>query len=201
VRRLTEEYILAIAGSDLEKMRSFWNPESRDLALRLRFYKELFLEARLEFVRANVASLEITGDNARSLTITDERQLDKKTGAGLLTYDPVQGCSRRFEWVRTGAGWKLENESVVQEALAARLEAASSDRERDEILEKEQTFVTVALIRAFSSRGMRHHQRGDSTAAMRSFRLQEVVSERLGNRVGIAGAWMNYGLVKTSDDD
>lgn len=37
LRRLTEEYGLAIAAGDLEKMREFWNPQSSNMASRLKY--------------------------------------------------------------------------------------------------------------------------------------------------------------------
>jgi len=45
-------------------------------------------------------------------------------------------------WTRTGSGWRIRRESLVQEELAARLEAAGSERERSEILEREKVFVS-----------------------------------------------------------
>src|SRR5262249_35538946 len=54
VRGLTEQYGLAIAASDLEKMRQFWNPQSQRPASRLGSYKDLFLESRIEFISLKV---------------------------------------------------------------------------------------------------------------------------------------------------
>src|SRR5262249_1096854 len=107
VRKLTEQYGSAITEGELEKNRQFWNPQSRNLASRVRFYRELFAETRISFINARVTRLEVSGEKAVSHLTSDERQLDKKTGAVTLTYDPFHGACRAFEWTRTAAGWKI----------------------------------------------------------------------------------------------
>src|SRR5262245_16353496 len=145
LRALTEKYGLAITAGDIEAMRQFWNPQSPNLASRLEFYRRLFSNARLEFISLKVTRLEVTGDKAVSHLTTDERRLDKKTGAILSEEDAFLGYCRSFEWIKSGAGWKIEREFTVQDELAARLEAAS-EQERGEILEKEKAFVTNSLF-------------------------------------------------------
>ncbi len=85
LRRQTEQYALAIAAGDLEAVRRFWNPQSPHLASRLRSYQGLVLETRIEFISLKVTRLEVTSDKAISHLTTDERRLDKKTGAILFT--------------------------------------------------------------------------------------------------------------------
>src|SRR5262249_8125906 len=142
VRTLTEKYGLAITTGAVEAMRQCWNPQSANLASRLRFYQGLFSNTRIEFISLKVTRLEVTGEKAVSHLTTDERQLDKKTGAVLSEHDALHGYCRSFEWIKSGAGWKIEREFSVQDELAARLEAAASEQERDEIVEKEKAFVT-----------------------------------------------------------
>src|SRR5215510_2254934 len=105
LRAMNEQYASAITSSDLEKMRLFWNPQSKNLAPRLRLYRELFFESRIEFIDIKVTRLEITSDRAISHLTTDERRLDKKTGAPTLTYDPLHGACRALEWIKTGGVW------------------------------------------------------------------------------------------------
>ncbi|HEY9432613.1 MAG TPA: CHAT domain-containing tetratricopeptide repeat protein [Blastocatellia bacterium] len=201
VRTLTEKYGLAITASDLEAMRQFWNPQSPNLASRLRVYQRLFSNRRIEFISSKVTRLEVTGDKAFSHLTTDERQLDKKTGAILSEHDALHGYCRSFEWIKSGAGWKIEREFYVQEELAARLEAAASDQERDEILEKEKAFVTDTLVIAVAIRGYRHRIRGDFEKSLRCIQLELAVAEKIGDQAGIAGAWVNLGLVKYAQGD
>ena len=125
LRKMTEQYGQAITAGDLGAMREFWNPQSSDLAARIRFYQNLFSEMRIEFISPKVTRLEVTGGKAVSHLTADERRLDKKTGAILLTYDPIQGTCRSFEWIKAGDVWKIEREVLVQDELAARLEATT----------------------------------------------------------------------------
>src|SRR5829696_1458265 len=103
VRTLTAEYGRALAAGDLDAVRKFWNPESPNLAAQLRTYKNLFAQARLELLGPEVTRLEVTSDKAVSQLTVDERRLDRKTGAILLTFDPFRGACRSLEWIKTSS--------------------------------------------------------------------------------------------------
>ena len=201
LRTLTAEYGRALAAGDLDAVRKFWNPQSSSLPTQLRSYKNVFAQARLEFSSPEVTQLEITGDKAVSQLTVDERRLDKKTGAILQIFDPLHGACRSFEWVKTSAGWQIEREFLVQDELAVKLEAARSDQERDEILEKEKRFVNSTLISALGAKALRHQTRVEYDTAFRYVRLQQLVAERLGNQVGIAAAWLNIATLTRSQDE
>lgn len=148
-----------------------------------------------------VTRLDLSGDKAVTHLTSDDRHLDKKTGAILSARDAFHGVCRSFEWSKTVAGWKVEREFTVQDELAARLEATASEQERDELLEKEKAFVTDALASALVGRGHRHRFRGDYDAALRCYQLEQAVAEKIGDQAGIAGAWLNIGLIKVAQDD
>jgi hypothetical protein len=196
VREFTEKYGLAIAAGDLEALRQLWHPPSPHLAARLRHYQYLFANTRIEFIKMDVTRLEVTGERAISHLTMDERHLDKKPGSILSAPDAYHGACRSLEWSKTGAGRKIEREFSVQDELAARLEAAASAQERDELLEKEQAFVTDTLVGALVTRGHRHSLRGDDDAALRCYRLERAVAEKIGDPAGIAGSWLNIGVLK-----
>src|ERR1044072_7411138 len=201
LRTLTAEYGRALASGDLEAVRKYWNPESPNLPPVLRNYKKVFSQNRLEFITPEITQLEITGDKAVSQLTVDERRLDKKTGAVMLTFDPFHGACRSFEWIRTNGGWRIEREVLVQDGLAEKLEAARSDQQRDEILEQEKRFVNNTLVGALGTRALRHQTRGEYETAFRYANLQRIVAERLGDKVGIAGSWLNTGVVRFAVDD
>lgn len=200
VRALTEKYGLAITAGDLEAMRQFWNPQSPNLASRLGDYQRRFSNGRIEFINSKVTRLEVTGEKAVSHLTTDERQLDKKTGAILSVDDAFHGYCRSIEWIKSGAEWKIEREVSVQDELADRLEAAS-EQERDEILEKEKTFVANSLVIALFLRGDRHLAGGDINEALRCFQLAQAVAEKIGDPGGIAAAWVSIGRVKVAQGE
>lgn len=201
LRTLTAEYGRALGAGDLDAMRKFWNPQSPNLTSQLRSYKNVFMQARLELTSPEVTRLEIAGDKAVSQLTLDERRLDRKTGAVLLTFDPFRGACRSFEWTRTSSGWKIEREVLVQDELAVRLEAARSEQQRDEILEQEKRFVNNTLIGALGTKALRHQTRTEYDTALRYVELQRVVAEKIGDPVGIAGAWLNMSIVRTGQDD
>ena len=201
LRTLTAEYGRAVVAGDLEAMRKFWNPQSPNLPTQLRSYKNVFAQARVEFSTPEVTQLEITGDKAVSQLTVDERRLDKKTDAVLLVFDPLRGACRSFEWVKTTAGWQIEREFLVQDELAVKLEAARSDNERDELLEKEKRFVNNTLISALGMKAIRHQTRAEYDTALRYVRLQRIVAERTGSQVGVAAAWLNTAVVSKSQDE
>ena len=201
VRTLTEKYGMAITAGDIEAMRQFWNPQSPNTASPLGVYQRWFSNIRLEFIRMNVTRLEVTGNKAVSHLTVDERRVDKKTGAIMSEHDAFHGSCRSIEWGKSSAGWKIEREFSVQDELAARLEAASSDQERDEIVEKEKAFITDTLVNALSSRGNRHKVRGDFDKALRCIQLAQAIAEKIGDQAGIAEAWMSFGMVKFAQGD
>jgi CHAT domain-containing protein len=201
VRTLTVQYGRALVAGDIDAVRNFWNPQSPNLAAQLRSYKNQFAYARLEFITPEVTGLEITGDKAVSELTVDERRFDNKTGAALLTFDPLRGTCRSFEWIKTSAGWQIQREFLVQDELASRLEAARSDQERDELLEKEKHFVNTALLSALGQRAVRNSTRTEYETALRYAHLQQVVAERLGDPVGVAAVWMNTAIVRNAQDE
>src|SRR5689334_22233350 len=201
LRMLTVQYGRALVAGDLDAVRNFWNPQSPNLAAQLRSYKNVLTYARFEFISPKVTELEITGDKAVSQLTVDERRLDNKTGANLLTFDPMRGQCRSFEWIKTSAGWQIQREFLVQDELAARLEATHSDQERDELMEKEKRFVNRALLGALGTRALRYSTRAEYDTALRYAHLQQIVAERIGDPVGIAGGWMNTAIVRIAEDE
>ena len=187
VRAFTEKYGQAIAAGDLEKMRELWNPQSAHLTARLRIYQNIFSNSRIEFIKMAVTRLEVTGERAVSQLTTDERQLDKKTGVVVTeptSFTESAGHLNGQDQQR----WKVEREFSVQEELAARLEAAASERERDELVEKEKAFVTDAWSTLWPTEVIaispsRVHM------ALRCFQLEQAVAKRSatgGHRWGLA---------------
>jgi CHAT domain-containing protein len=201
VRELTEEYGRALMAGDLNAMRKFWNPQSPNLPTQFRLYKGVLAQARIEFITPEVTNLEITGDKAVSYLTADERRLDKKTGATLLTFDPLHAACRSLEWIKTGSGWQIQRELLVQDELAGRLGAARSPQERDQVLEKEKQFVNNTLVNALGTRGLRHQMYAEYDLAFHYIALQRAVAEKIGDAAGIAGSWLNTGLVYHSQDD
>lgn len=201
VRTLTAEYGRTLVAGDLEAVRKFWNPQSPNLTTQLRSYKNVFSHTRFEFINPQVTRLEIHGDKAVSHLTVDERRLDRKTAAVLLTFDPLRGACRSLEWVRTSAGWQIEREFLVQDELAVRLEAASSDQQRVEILDKETHFVNSTLLGSLGSKALRHSTRAEYDKALRYVRVQQLVAEKLNDPVGIAAAWMNTAIVRHAQDE
>jgi CHAT domain-containing protein len=201
VRELTEQYGRALMAGDLDAMRKFWNPESPNLATHFRYYKGVLAQARIDFTAVEVTRLEITGNKAVSFLTADERRLDKKTGAVLLTFDPLRGACHSFEWIKTSSGWQIQREFLVQDELAGRLGAARSDQERDEILETEKRFVNNTLVNALGTRMLRHQTRGEYDLASHYIGLQRAVAGQIGDQAGIAGSWLNTGILAHSQDE
>src|SRR5262245_18185284 len=201
LRSLTEKYGLALVAGDLGMIRQYWDPQSPNLASQLKAYQAVFSSRRIEFVSMRVTRLEIAGAKAVSHLTTDERQLDKITGTPMASRSVFHGTCHAFEWVKTDAGWKVEREYWVQDALAARLEAAVSDQERDELLSKEKAFVTESLNGVLIARGLRTQTRGDYEKAMRIFRLAQAVSEKIGDLEGVGRALNKIGIINRTQYD
>src|SRR5262249_50726078 len=201
IRALTEKYGLAIAEGDLEKVRQFWNPQSANLASRLRLYQSSFSNSRIEFISLKVTRLEVTGEKAVSHLTTDERLVDKKTGSVLTERDIFHGAARSLEWIKTVDGWKIERESSLQEELAAKLEDAISEDARRELLEKEKALVTDVLVRTLTERSNRQRMRAGFDSASRSLRIAQAVAEKIGDDAGLAKTWHYMAMIKETQED
>lgn len=201
VRALTLAYGAAIGAGELEQMRGFWNPQAPGLIGHLRVYQGLFASLRIEFVNPKLTRLEITGARAVSHLTADERRLDKQTGVISTERDLFHGVCRVFEWSKTGDGWKMERMTTMQEALAVKLEAATSEAEREALLQKEREFVTDTLPGALTGICYGRLMRGDYAAAQRCYQLQLTVAERIGDQAGLAGAWIGMGMTHNSLGD
>ena len=195
IRALTEKYALAIAASDLDSVRQFWNPQSPNMGSRIGLYQSYFSNSRLELTSLKTPRVEITGEKAVSYLTTDERLLDKKTGSVLTERDQFHGAARSIEWIKTGAGWKIERESSLQEELAAKLEDANSEDARRELLEKESALVTDVLVRALIERSNRNRMRMSFDSASRSLRIAQTVAEKIGDQAGLAKSWHYMAMI------
>lgn len=200
LRALTAQYGRALTAANLDAVRKFWNPQSSNLSSQIRIYKSVFAQTRLEFTSPEITKLEINGDKAVSQLTVDERRFDSKTGAVWLTFDPFHGACREFEWIKTGAGWQIDREFLVQDELAVRLEAARSDQERDAILEQEKRFVNNTLIGALGTKALRSHTRAEYDTALHYAELQRTISERLNYPMGVAAGWLNTAIVKIGQE-
>jgi CHAT domain-containing protein/tetratricopeptide (TPR) repeat protein len=201
VRDLTNQYGRALVAGDLNAMRKFWDPKSSNLPAHIRSYKNVFAQGRIEFTRPEITRLDVTGDAAVSFLTADERRFDKETGAVLSPFDPFYGACRSFEWIKTSSGWQIEKEYLVQDELAGRLGATRSDQERDEILQKEKSFVNNTLVNALGMRIVRHQMYNEFDVAMHYIQLQRTIAEKIGDQAGIAASWLHEGVLTNSEEE
>jgi CHAT domain-containing protein len=201
VRASVEKYASALAAGDLEAMRQLWNPQSPHRDSRLSGYQGYFSHARIEFISMKVTRLEILGDKAVLHLTADEFRLYNKTGAHFSEPNDYYGYCRSFEWIKTAAGWKIEREVTVQDELAARIDAATSTQESDEILEKEKDFVTISLSGSLTRRCERRIFRGDFDKALRCYQTQQAIAEKIGFQEGVAQALIGMGAIKERQED
>jgi CHAT domain-containing protein/predicted negative regulator of RcsB-dependent stress response len=201
LRRMTEQYVQAIAASNLEAIRRFWNPQSANLNSRMPVYQKFFSTSRLEFVSLKVTRVEIRGEKAIAQMTTDERQLDKVTGAVLTERELFHGAVRAIEWIKTSDGWKIDGESSLQEQLAIRLDEAASENESRELLEKEKSLVTDVLVNTLLDRSTRYRFKNDFQSATRIIGLAQEIAEKLGDQAGLAKAWLYLGMLKEQQSD
>lgn len=196
VRQLTERYAQAIAAGDLAAMRGFWKPQAPELAARLGTYQRVFTNACIEFINHRIGPVTVAGARAHTRLVSDERQLDKVTGAVWTDREVFHGAVRAFEWEKSGDGWQLAREVLLQDELAARLDNASTEQERQQLLEEQRELVTDVLVRALLDRGTQHRMGGDFDASARTLLLAEAIAEKLGDHPGLAKVWLYLARAK-----
>ena len=72
-----------------------------------------------------------------AVDVGELRQRVHHSPAMVLLFGETQRFLREVKRAPVVAGWRIEREFLVQDELAVKLEAAASDQQRDEILEKE----------------------------------------------------------------
>jgi len=152
-------------------------------------------------MRMSVSRLQVNGDKAISYLTSDERRLDKLTGVVITEHGAFHGICRSLEWIKTGDGWKIERESILQDELAARYEDATSDSEREKLLEQESAVVTDAFLGALGARGLRHYRRGEYQKGRHCFDLLEALANKMGDKLMVASALLMLGLIDRAQDD
>ncbi|HSE43616.1 MAG TPA: CHAT domain-containing tetratricopeptide repeat protein, partial [Acidobacteriota bacterium] len=87
-----------------------------------------------------------------------------------------------------------ESKSAEQE-LASNLLAAQSEEERSKLLESNKSAVTVELRKALIEKGQEFNLKSDFPHALTTFELAKLVSEKIGDDIGVAQALRGIGTV------
>ena len=89
LRRMTEQYGRAMEEGDLEAMSRLGSPQSSALPARLKHYRGVFSNIRVEFLRMNVSLMEVTGERAVNKQLARATESDERDSTSVSEIEPL----------------------------------------------------------------------------------------------------------------
>jgi CHAT domain-containing protein/tetratricopeptide (TPR) repeat protein len=192
LNRFYEQYV----NKNVEGALSLWSVRSSEYAARKEAMSKLFADSsKIELVRLEVYEVKVNGDEARVQFNVDLNVTDAKTGKRL---DDYKDTNRNAYFVREGGQWKLWKSVFAETDLAAALISASSDEEREALLEQNKRLVNKILRQELSNQSVALYDQEEFDRALEAFRVTMKIAERINSKSGIAVTWSNMGKVYAS---
>jgi CHAT domain-containing protein/Tfp pilus assembly protein PilF len=191
LRNLVTQYFGAYARKDLEGLKALWSEKSTDGAAALKYLQRLFAASgTIEVKGIKVVNLMVEGDKAFVRAALEMNVLQAKTDRPLPGFGKM---NRALRFVREGGAWKLWREVSYEEEVSAKLAAAATAPEREQLLARENGLVIGELARTLNEQGRRIDDRGEFQRALEVFHLALKLIEQAGFKPGIIRVLNNIG--------
>ncbi len=193
IRAWVERYWAAYAAEDLQAIERMRNEKSSELVQARARLKEFFsLYNKIETKTLDIRHLSIEeGDGATAVAAVEISAIDARLGVR------AQGLTRltqRLCFVREGGEWKIWDNQLLDEELAARLIATKDEAGREKILAEDDELLTLALSEALFRVGERARFR-QLEQALTAYRLQLLVGQRIENKRVVPASLNNIGTI------
>ena len=193
LRNLVEQYYGAYARKDVDSLKALWSEKSPDAAPALKNLQRIFTVAEsIALASLSVTRVEIDGDRA-FVRAALEMNVVTKTGRPAPGFGKM---NRALRFVREGSGWKLWREVSYEEEVSARLAAAATDAERQQLLARESGLIVAELARTLNQQGMQIDDQGDFPRALEVFQLALKFIEQADFKPGIIRVLNNIGYTR-----
>jgi CHAT domain-containing protein/Tfp pilus assembly protein PilF len=169
LRNLVAQYFGAYVRKDSDGLRAMWSENSPEAGATLKLAQRVFAASgAIDLAGLNVVALAIDGDKAFVRVALEMNVLAAKTARPMPGFGKM---NRALRFVGEGGAWKLWREVSYEEELSAKLAAADTDAERQQLLGQESGLVIAELARTLNAQGMRLDDRGDFQRALEVFHL------------------------------
>lgn len=191
LRSLVTQYFEAYARKETNVIKAMWSEKSPDAAASLKILERIFaVSAVIDVAILTITTPKTEGDRASVRAALDMSVLNAKTGKPLPGFGRM---NRSLHFVREAGAWKLWREVSYEEEVAARLAAAATEAERQQLLAQETGLVTAELARTLNAQGMRIDDEGDFQRALEIFHLALKLIEQAGFKPGTIRVLNNIG--------
>jgi CHAT domain-containing protein/tetratricopeptide (TPR) repeat protein len=191
LRNLVSQYFGAYARKDTDALKAVWSERSPDAAQNLKYLQRVFAAAgAIDLAGLNVVRLEINGDKAYVRAALELNVIQAKTGRLVPGFGKI---NRALGFIKEAGVWKLWREVSYEQEVSARLAAANSDAERQQLLAQEKGLVISELARTLNEQGMRIDNQGDFQRALSIFDLALKFIEQADFKPGIIRVLNNIG--------
>lgn len=199
LRSLTEQFYSAFARKDLAAYLKLWSERSPDFKSLQKSTQDLFgsLE-HIEVKGLNVTKVSVENDKATVRLAVEIVAVDAKTGQPSPRFGKM---NRILQLVREEGTWKVWRSISAETDLATRLIELKTDEERARLLEAEKELVSVELRRALVSLVERQLGQGNFDQAMSLFNFTRELSQKMGDRAGVAISLNGIGLTYRLQSD
>jgi CHAT domain-containing protein/Tfp pilus assembly protein PilF len=198
LRKLVEKFFDLYQKTDLEGVMTLWSEKSPDFVTSKQEFRQTFAANKIQLRSLTIRKIDVNKDKATVRAVAEIRAEDVKTGKAAAGFGIM---NRTFHLLKEGEVWKVWQYVISEQELAAALVLAKADEDRKALLAAEKELVTVELVRALQSEGVRLRTQGAHSVALDSFRLTLSLAAQLHDRIGAANALRGIGIVHTSQGD
>src|SRR5215813_10922666 len=188
VRAVVEKYFTFYAAKDLDGLMSLWSRQSPDYVATRQALEKQFATEDAKFGRLTISRLKVE-DKRASLRLAVELTVVGRQGK-LSSYE-----ARNLSLVCEADGWKLWQNALSLNELAAALDKAATRDERAKLLAEEKELVNVELVKALNHLGARKDTEGSYAQALKLAQISLEIAEDLGDLNGRAEALEIQGRV------
>ncbi|HWB01137.1 MAG TPA: CHAT domain-containing protein [Pirellulales bacterium] len=191
VRAVAGQFFQAYAAKDMTAFMALWTKASPDFAARQQTMQKLFAETGpIEAKSIEVVRVAFDAATALAIVRVELSGIDIRNGR----QHPFLGkLVRAIECVRGDGAWKVNRYGPVERFVAERLAAATSEAERQSILEANKDAVNVNLAVAMLNLAETYWSHQDFANGRRLIDLAFIITDRLDNPSMVADCHMALG--------
>ena len=190
VRAVAEKYFALYAAKDLSGLMSLWSAKTTDPAGKRKAI-EMQLETSDVSIRdLTISRVKIEGERA-TLRVTLKMALTSRQNG--QTVEERQ--TSNFQLVREDGVWKPWEVAPAANDLAAALQSATSEEERERLLLQEKDLVDSSLLAALKELTGPLIRKSDYAPALSLSQLAARTAERIGDRRGLGDAFTDLGAI------
>ncbi|MGA9767573.1 MAG: tetratricopeptide repeat protein [Blastocatellia bacterium] len=180
---------------DLDALMALWSDKSPDLVTSKQEFQRAFAANKIQLRSLTTRKIDANKDNATIRAVAELDAEDIKTGKAANGFGIM---NRTFRLLREGGAWKVWQYVTSEQELASVLLTAKTDAERKALLTAEKELVSVELVRALISEGIRFYTQGAYSLALDSYGVALSLAEQLRDVIGTASALRRIGNVHYS---